>query len=92
MKSVKVPGAWGLGFRVQHLKSEHSLKEQLFQVSEYTHPPIGSPNIWKIFYSQSHITLTQPQNLHLTSKQPFGGFMSCKEEAGILNIQLHIKI
>ena len=28
----------GLGFRVQHLKSKHSFKEQLFQVPE-EYPP-----------------------------------------------------
>ena len=36
-------------FRVQHLKTKHSLQEQVSKVMENTHPPTGSHRIMETY-------------------------------------------
>ena len=58
-----------LGFRFQHLKSKHSLKNSFSKHQKNTHPPIGSPNITKIFHSQ-YTLVSQLYTTPTTHKPP----------------------
>ena len=54
---------------VQHLKSKHSLKSSFYKHQKNTHPPIGSPNITKIFHSQ-YTLVSQLYTTPTTHKPP----------------------